>query len=470
MLPTNTTMTTATTATTATSFEKSIPFINEINLKNMTLNHSLMKHLQSGVLGKIPAIERFFAHFNVVKDYIFQKTSTWDQLTLDNLSAEIESFRTVFDFDPTRLCTLIRNSDRKQFSAYCKKIAAAELKLTVCKAMITDAIRILTSATRDIVEHKYNEKRFSKYLNDITKCLGHANRHINDIRHIGFVIDYAVQPCNKKQPKHKEHLCGAKIFEMDQEEFKELIDGFEMIEIHKSTRRYKCTIVKNEGSIQTFIEKALDDAFPKIIASENTIELWSLCPCSKYTGTKCGQRFSLDKFLFNLDVQKNLGYGVKTELTQKLNYKKQQTVKTAYDIDIFATCPKPDCPNGNGFFLKDVIINLVKAKGLPLVSPVHKCNLCWSIWCAKCNKSHPGRLCPEDDDDVLGPDDKKCPQCKIITHRIDGCFHMNCTRCNVHWCWECNHFTSQTDAYSHICTKGIWFDHDARQDDADNMQ
>ena len=32
---------------------------------------------------------------------------------------------------------------------------------------------------------------------------------------------------------------------------------------------------------------------------------------------------------------------------------------------------------------------------------------------------------------------KECPNCKINSYKTKGCNHINCTYCNVHWCWIC---------------------------------
>jgi hypothetical protein len=135
---------------------------------------------------------------------------------------------------------------------------------------------------------------------------------------------------------------------------------------------------------------------------------------------------------------------------------KSTLIKKNYGVDIFIKCPKPNCPNGDGFPIIDVLSELMGGSFSNHYSPIHKCNLCYSVWCSECGKSHPGRLCADEDDDELGPDAKKCPKCKLPTSRDSGCFHMNCTRCSVHWCWDCNHFTPQSNAYAHTCVKGNW--------------
>ena len=39
---------------------------------------------------------------------------------------------------------------------------------------------------------------------------------------------------------------------------------------------------------------------------------------------------------------------------------------------------------------------------------------------------------------------KKCPNCSIITEKIEGCNHITCSKCNYQWCWLCNEKYTQT--------------------------
>ena len=45
-------------------------------------------------------------------------------------------------------------------------------------------------------------------------------------------------------------------------------------------------------------------------------------------------------------------------------------------------------------------------------------------------------------------DSKKCPQCRVVTYKTDGCNHMHCSRCGCDWCWICaSKFDAQGRAY-----------------------
>ncbi len=32
---------------------------------------------------------------------------------------------------------------------------------------------------------------------------------------------------------------------------------------------------------------------------------------------------------------------------------------------------------------------------------------------------------------------RECPGCKTVTRKSDGCNHMTCEKCKVHWCYCC---------------------------------
>ena len=51
---------------------------------------------------------------------------------------------------------------------------------------------------------------------------------------------------------------------------------------------------------------------------------------------------------------------------------------------------------------------------------------------------------------------KKCPNCSIITEKIEGCNHITCSKCNYQWCWFCNKEYSPTHFLEGKC-KGYQF-------------
>lgn len=46
---------------------------------------------------------------------------------------------------------------------------------------------------------------------------------------------------------------------------------------------------------------------------------------------------------------------------------------------------------------------------------------------------------------------KACPNCKAPTFRDGGCFHMTCTICRTHWCYDCCGKLDPYDPYDHTC-------------------
>jgi hypothetical protein len=223
-----------------------------------------------------------------------------------------------------------------------------------------------------------------------------------------------------------------------------------MILIHKPSRRYKCEVCTQ--SLEMFINKCIEVSFPKIInyTYSKTIELWARCPSEKNKSVKCNHIINLEKLI----EQNNMIELFKHKILQK----KKILSKEIYGIDIFIKCPKPDCPNGDGFPINDIIEDLAVGRLSSHLNPIHRCTLCNTVWCSECGESHPGRLCKKYDVVDLGPDTKKCPQCKLPTFRDGGCFHIICTHCSSHWCWDCNYFTPQSNAYAHKCIKGNWLE------------
>ena len=66
------------------------------------------------------------------------------------------------------------------------------------------------------------------------------------------------------------------------------------------------------------------------------------------------------------------------------------------------------------------------------------------IFCFECLKKPHGKLpCNENIDKsieeyAMNNFVKKCPKCKIIIEKNNGCNHITCTKCGYQWCWLCN--------------------------------
>jgi hypothetical protein len=76
-----------------------------------------------------------------------------------------------------------------------------------------------------------------------------------------------------------------------------------------------------------------------------------------------------------------------------------------------------------------------------------QCNSCEHKYCYLCREDHYSDECPNqrviDDefDDICqamdGADLKKCPVCKIIIEKVDGCNSCRCRMCHSKFCFEC---------------------------------
>jgi hypothetical protein len=64
-----------------------------------------------------------------------------------------------------------------------------------------------------------------------------------------------------------------------------------------------------------------------------------------------------------------------------------------------------------------------------------------SDFCLKCGKiGHYGEcnLINSASDEWINNFTKKCPQCKTNIQKIDGCNHITCYVCHIHFCWLCS--------------------------------
>lgn len=418
---------------------------SDINITDPVMLKKLIAHIEINISGKLSEVIRILMHFELIFGIIAERGNVIGPECLQAVETEILQFQTVFNINSSKLEKLIVSNDYKQYNKYTLLITKKKRRIETLKDNLYNLLIFLKKIFIKSVEHNLRQFDIPIITNKIIATMKKMNTVINDINIHFFHIPWIIEPNIKTtKAKNKSFLCAASVFQISREEYSELIEDTEIIKVHVPTRRFKCVV--NSASLERFIDECFKTSYPKIIDSE-TIILQSDCPSTKPDGSKCGCKVSIDDLC--VKVSTNSMYKL------KIQNKKQELIKKIYGLDIYAKCPKPDCPNGDGFPISTILTDILNGDIKHVQSPIHNCELCNSVWCSKCGKIHPGRLC-DDDEDELGPDVKKCPGCYLPTIREGGCFHMNCTRCNIHWCWECNNFTPQSDAYSHNCITGNW--------------
>jgi hypothetical protein len=75
------------------------------------------------------------------------------------------------------------------------------------------------------------------------------------------------------------------------------------------------------------------------------------------------------------------------------------------------------------------------------------CPTCRVTWCWECgiNPYHEGKTC----EDMFAQHFKSCPNCKVRTQKSEGCNHMRCQQCNIHWCYLCVTVLNAEHPYDH---------------------
>ena len=122
--------------------------------------------------------------------------------------------------------------------------------------------------------------------------------------------------------------------------------------------------------------------------------------------------------------------------------------KCQQDPDNFVRCAEHDCD-----------------QYLAIIKGVNKiiCPKCLTVNCTTCKTQyHFGETCEESQTrrdpqnealerylERIGG--KLCPRCNTPSIRIDGCFHIECPSCRVHYCWLClAHFNTMAESYAHM--------------------
>lgn len=436
---------------------KSCLFDFEIDISIYSIRKLLISKIEYN-MGNMPEIIRFYDLFETINDLIKLNGYKLGQPTALRLQTEINQLKEIFSFDTTELIKIICLNDKKQYKAYYKKYTKRQETATLLQKLFTDILHYLK-----IDNFKINQRQTPRNTNDFyIRRLKTINILINELRLKHTILDFIINTnksskmydCVDKSSKltkkdKREYQCAASIFDLPQDEFLDLTsedtDIDDKIFLH-SSRFYKCWLPRK--GIDISMKTCLQDSFVRInnLGERIFVELFTKCPCKKIKGTQCIKEINLDILVKKYSLDE-----FETVLTETKQYK----IFELYGMKYLINCPNGRCPNAIGFTNKN-IANIGKGTVSIEVSPLYKCELCSAVWCSNCNKSHPGRICHEVEDEKLDPNIKRCPKCKILTLKDEGCFHMNCTRCNVHWCWNCNQFTDQSNAYAHRCIVGNW--------------
>ncbi|OJA17608.1 hypothetical protein AZE42_01207 [Rhizopogon vesiculosus] len=119
----------------------------------------------------------------------------------------------------------------------------------------------------------------------------------------------------------------------------------------------------------------------------------------------------------------------------------------------FKYCKTPDC-------------NQIYRSAAANSATVGQCPSCFSNICTSCHEDvhdgmscddykRTGRLAEEERQTeawiaAQGGRVKKCPSCRALIEKIDGCNHMTCSVCNTHICWRCMGIFAADTIYNHM--------------------
>lgn len=425
--------------------DKKLITIEQFNLNDINLLKQIIFHIEANIIAKLLNIKRFFEHNNLIFDIINIDNDKLGLNYYNRIKVEIMQIGTIFNRynDEKRLTSIVMNNDKRQYNEYIKQLNKLETRSRILNDTANKLNIMLKKELFRTIEKRLNIQK-KEYYQDKFRMI---NRYVNIFKSNYFDIDYIIEPKhNQPSTHHKDYFCAASVFGLTSDEYRDLSENQKMIKIHFSTRRYDCLGSKN--SIEMFIDKCFDTAYPRIL--KKNPKLWCSCPCTKINGHVCGKPFDLELLIDYCNLKDKFKF--------KIMNKKESLFKSLYNIDIYIKCPKSDCPNNVGFPVVNILDNILSGKLNHHLNYIHKCSLCNTVWCSKCNKIHPGKLCPEEDDIDYGSNIKKCPNCKVLTERDGGCFHIKCLKCDVHWCWDCNYFTLQSNAYKHECINGNWIE------------
>jgi hypothetical protein len=410
-------------------------------------------------IGALQAVINLLEHFIIIIQSIEEYGNTLGTACLIRLDLEFTQLKEVFNYDTDKIKKIIEKRDMKQYLTFIKSIKFNKSHVINFNDKLKKTTKDLNILYMQSVQQEITPKNVKFFNSKFIRMFGTFNCNITRYRIFDPKLKFIVEPKQRSPTsKHRSFLTAAGPLDLGQEELEELNEGNTQYPLHKPTRYHKCMATKD--AMIALLNKASrsskpGDIYPIINPSVvgekdgTTVSLGLKCLCEKTNGKTCGHKIELDKLIDN----HNLGELIDFNLLAL----KKRVMYNTYGIEVFLVCPSPDCPNGNGFVLNNLLEKISNGQDADSSSDICKCDICNAVWCSKCYKIHPGRICADTNDgNGLEPNIKRCPCCNIATERIDGCFHINCTSCNTHWCWNCNYSTPQSNAYAHNCITGNW--------------
>ncbi|CDW91472.1 ibr domain containing protein [Stylonychia lemnae] len=145
-------------------------------------------------------------------------------------------------------------------------------------------------------------------------------------------------------------------------------------------------------------------------------------------------------------------------LTNKNQFSKYLGLQQNYDLINNKNkkfCPIPDCKN-------------VLERNRLIINTKVKCSKCEKNVCFDCQSIwHQGKSCRQYQREIinslsLNKDAQKCPKCKVVIEKNEGCIHMLCYKCQHNFCWGCgfpvDHIIHDDEIQKYlfygICTNG----------------
>ncbi len=100
------------------------------------------------------------------------------------------------------------------------------------------------------------------------------------------------------------------------------------------------------------------------------------------------------------------------------------------------------------------------------------CYRCWKRYCSQCmEREHEDEECSlVEVESALEGEGKRCPRCKILIEKREGCDCVRCPHCKCKFCWNCLmmfKFMESTEKHQELCDRFSAFN-ETEQSDAES--